>query len=144
MDNQTERPDTGRTAIGATLQFETDSAWPLEVCIFVDRTTANRELQIARLECGPVWYEYIVGNADTLTASDETWLVRQMLEVIRDCSHQSGHWNYASDYFKKHGVLIGREIVDARAIQYGYNKERKWPDFPGKFKEMFDAAGPRK
>ena len=129
MDTPKECLDTDCVAISATLQFETDAGKPLNVFIFVDRTSTNRDLYIAQFECGSVFHEHIVGSTETLSIFDETWPVQQMLDVIRACSRR-----------KLSGIQIGKEIISERAIQYGFNKEWRWPDFPRKFKEQFEAA----
>ena len=140
MDTPKECMDTDCVAISATMQFETDAGKPLNVFIFVDRTSTKRDLYIAQFECGSVFYEHIVGSTETLSIFDETWPVQQMLDVARDCSRRDHSWDCVYTRFKLSGIQIGEEIISERTIQYGFNKEWKWPDLPRKYKELFEAS----
>ena len=122
----------------ARMEFETDGAHPLEVLIFVDRTTAVSDLWIASYQCGSITMESVLWDpkSDGFGVSD-VWMAQQMLNVIKECDEEYS-CNYMYRAFLNYGVRIRKEIKNARTIQYGANKEWRWPDFPKRLKAVFE------
>ena len=129
MNETKECKDFGCYASSASLKFETDGAEPLEVTIFIDRTTARMSLWIAAFKCGRIQYDCVLDSEENLQIRDE-WLAQRMVEIIKECD---------KDYLYYYGIKIIREIESERTIHYGLNMDLKWKDFPERLKVLFDS-----
>ena len=144
MDETKECRDSWRYADSASLKFETDGTGLLEVYIFADRTTARKTLWIA-------WYKYenghwadLIDGLDDLVIEDE-WLVKKMIEVIKDCKRYDSFRHYYQEKpYKYKTIRIIREIESERTIHYGYNMDLKWDEFPERLKVLFNDVTEQK
>ena len=129
MDETKECRDSWRYADSASLKFETNRSEPLEVSIFMDRTSARMSLWIAAFKCGIIQYDHVLDSEENLQIYD-VWLVQRMLKIIKECD---------KDYLCNYGIKIIREIESERTIHYGYNMDLKWAEFPERLKVLFDS-----
>ena len=66
MNETKECRDTWRYASSASLKFETNRSEPLEVGIFMDRTSARMTLWIAEFKCGIIQYDHVLDSEENL------------------------------------------------------------------------------
>ena len=127
-----EQPNCG-FVVSAALKFETDGGKPLEVYIFVDRTTAKKYISIASYKCGKFLYDQVL-NALGGPALTDIMMARLITDIIKECDKDNPDCcTYRC--FLHRGIRIIREIEVGRIICYGSNGEWRWPEFPEKIKK---------
>ena len=132
-----EQPNCG-FVVSAALKFETDGGKPLEVYIFVDRTTAKKYISIASYKCGKFLYDQVLDALEGPALTD-IMMARLMADIIKECELDNPD-SYTYRCFLHRGIRIVREMESERVIYCGKNGEWKWPDFPQKIKKIFEET----
>ncbi len=136
MENTEAQFETYRDAVCASMQFETDQGQPLQIDIFIDWSTVEADLWIMLLRYRDLRYDHVLADVETVLQADDSVFAQKMAEISRR------EWvgDTPDQYFRNHGIRIGKEIISERTIYYMGSKSCKWADFPGRLKELFEAA----